>query len=257
MNIIFDGLIQVSISDSNGFIQINLNNPPVNALSNQLIDELYNVLNDINSNNQYKFLVITGSNKHFSAGADLKERASMSKQETLVFLDKLNDCFDLLENLRIPTIAQIYGAVLGGGAELALCCDIIVADSFLHEEKNFKIGFPETTIGIIPVAGGTYRIYRKMNPGIAKYWILSGKIFSLERALSDGFIDIVKAEDRDTLIESLLYNSRTSLVAAKKSMNRCYLEVDSKKQRLIELEEYKKTLDSPERKEALKKYKRK
>ena len=171
MNIIFDGLIQVSISDSNGFIQINLNNPPVNALSNQLIDELYNVLNDINSNNQYKFLVITGSNKHFSAVADLKERASMSKQETLVFLDKLNNCFDLLENLRIPTIAQVYGAVLGGGAELALCCDIIVADSFLHEEKNFKIGFPETTIGIIPGAGGTYRIYKKMNPGIAKYWI--------------------------------------------------------------------------------------
>ena len=96
-----------------------------------------------------------------------------------------------------------------------------------------------------------------MNPGIAKYRILSGKIFSLERALDDGFVDIVKAEDRDTLIESLLYNSRTSLVAAKKSMNRCYLEADSKKQRLIELEEYKKTLDSPERKEALKKYKKK
>ena len=55
MNIIFDGLMQVSISSPNGFIQINLNNPPVNALSNQLIDELYNVLNDINSNNQYKF----------------------------------------------------------------------------------------------------------------------------------------------------------------------------------------------------------
>ena len=96
-----------------------------------------------------------------------------------------------------------------------------------------------------------------MNPGIAKYWILSGEIFSLDRALKDGFVDIANAEDMNALIEKLLYNSRTSLVSAKKSMNKCYLETDRKKQRLIELKEYKKTLDSPERKEALEKYKKK
>jgi len=255
VNIIFDGLIKVSRS-TNNFIQIELNNPPVNALSNQLVDELYDALNNINSNNQYKFLMITGLNKHFSAGADLKERASMSEEDTLNFLDKINSCFDLLEKLEIPTAAMIKGAVLGGGAELALCCDIIV-NNCCYEKKNVKIGFPETTIGIIPGAGGTYRIYKKMNPGVAKYWILSGKVFSLQEALEDGFVDIKNTEDWDTFVEKLSCNSRTSLVAAKASMDKCYLEIDRKKQRLIELGEYKKTLSSPERKEALKKYKKK
>lgn len=241
-----------------GNVQIYLDNPPVNAFSMKLVEELYNALFDISKNKDFKFLTIYTRGNNFSAGADLKERASMSEQETLVFLDKLNNCFDLLENLEIPTIAVIKGAVLGGGAELALCCDIVAAD-VRQEEGNVKIGFPETTLGIIPGAGGTYRINKKMDPGAAKYWILSGRTFSAEEAFSYGFIDMIidtntRDSDWDQLCNSLISNSRTSLIAAKKSMNKCYLETDRKKQRLIELEEYKKTLNSPERKEALRKY---
>tara|TARA_B100001250_G_C19740852_1_gene763003 strand:- start:111 stop:878 length:768 start_codon:yes stop_codon:yes gene_type:complete len=252
MSRVFSGLIQV-LKNANDSIHIKLNNPPVNALSSQLIDELYNALMDINSNNQYKFLEITGLNKHFSAGADLKERACMSNEETIDFVGKLNDCFDLIENLKIPTIAAVQGATLGGGAELALCCDVILID----QDSSFddiKVGFPETTIGIIPGGGGTYRINKKMSASLAKYWILSGKIFSYKEAVKDGFIDIECFEKGVDYKLCLSNNSRASLVAAKESMNQCYLEIDRKKQRLIELEEYKKTLDSPERREALKKY---
>lgn len=252
--IIQDGIVRLR-DYGFGSAEITISNPPVNALSINLVDKLSIALSHVTKSKDFKFLVIKGSGGHFSAGADLKERASMTEAETLQFLNKLNDCFELIENLEIPTIAEIEGATLGGGAELALCCDIISSSpGALNSEC--KIGFPETTLGIIPGAGGTYRIYKKMNPGIAKYWILSGKIFSISEAKRDGFIDI-QVENLIELKSYFFDNSRISLIVAKKSMNKCYLELDRKKQRLIELEEYKKTLNSPERKEALKKYKKK
>ena len=97
-----------------------------------------------------------------------------------------------------------------------------------------------------------------MNLGLAKYWILSGKQFSQKEAHHDGFVDFIKDTfEYEQFTRSFSKNSRTSLVAAKKSMNKCYLELDRKKQRLIELKEYKETLGSSERKEALKKYREK
>mgnify|MGYP001158303659 CR=1 FL=1 len=161
----------------------------------------------------------------------------------------------MIEDLEVPTICLISGATLGGGAELALCCDIIIS----HTDAEHKIGFPEVGLGIIPGAGGTYRILKKMNQGAAKRWILSGNQFSLEDACKDGFVDFnfQNNDDCEILIKSFLNNSRISLIAAKASMNKCYLETNRKQQRLIELDEYKKTLDSPERKEALGKYKKK
>jgi len=243
---------------SKGLAYIKLDNPPVNALSLSVIDSLHEILLHIDRDKDIKLVQIGHEGNHFSAGADLKERSAMSNEESLKFLDKINDCFDLIENLEIPTICYLRGgAVLGGGAELALCCDFIIGD----DGSDYRIGFPETSIGIIPGAGGTYRIYKKMNQGIAKYWVLSGKQFSLKEAYDDGFIDLIfPSNDYDEQYDFqnlFLKKSRTSLMAAKKSMNKCYLETDRKKQRLIELEEYKKTLNSPERKEALEKYKKK
>ncbi len=248
---------------SDGPAVISLCNPPVNALSIDLVKELHHTLLYFSTpacdKENFKYLKITGGGslcRHFSAGADLKERALMDKRETLEFISELNKVFNLLESIEIPTIAVIEGATLGGGAELALCCDFIAVKKREPSSKDFKIGFPETTIGIIPGAGGTYRILKKMNMSIAKRWILSGKTFSLKEAIKDGFVDF----DSDQLLkfeQCLLSNSRTSLIAAKASIDKCYLEIDRKKQRLIELEEYKKTLDSSERAETLKKYKKK
>ena len=242
-------------------MSIDLNNPPVNALSIKVVDELSSALSNSVNMKKLKLLTISGANFHFSAGADLKERSLMSEKETIQFLDTLNNCFDLIENLEIPTIAYIKGATLGGGAELALCCDMIIGRPTrvgIPCAKH-RIGFPEATLGIIPGAGGTYRLYKKMSQGIAKYWILSAKQFSLEKAFEYGFVDLLIKQSSDyfKLVSSILGNSKTSLIAAKRSMNKCYLELDRKKQRLIELEEYKKTLNSPEREEALKKYREK
>ena len=73
-----------------------------------------------------------------------------------------------------------------------LCCDIIVGRG-----DGSKVGFPETALGIIPAAGGTYRIYKKMNQGLAKYWILTGKQFSIEEAFDIGFVDLIIKDDSE------------------------------------------------------------
>ena len=259
--LILDGLIKL-IDYGNAHMSIELNNPPVNALSINLVDELNNALSIVAKMEKIKLLTISSADVHFSAGADLKERSMMSEEETIQFLENLNNCFDLIEDLEVPTIAYIKGATLGGGAELALCCDIVVARQtrgFGIPNAKHKIGFPETKLGIIPGAGGTYRLHKKMSQGAAKYWILSAKQFSLEEAFEYSFVDLIIKQSNDyfKLISSILENSKTSLISAKKSINKCYLELDRKKQRLIELGEYKKTLNSQERKEALKKYKKK
>ena len=241
-----------------GLAVIELDNPPVNALSLGVLEELYEIFQYLNDDKNLKLIQINHKNSHFSAGADLKERSTMNDEDTLLYLEKINKCFTLLENIKVPTICWIKGgAVLGGGAELALCCDFIIAVDL--DGLEFKIGFPETSIGIIPGAGGTYRLLKKMNLSDAKYWIFSGKIFSIKEAFSAGFIDLIFDDmyKAASFVESFLSKSRTALIAAKASINKCYLETDRKKQSLIELEEYKKTLGSIEREEALKKYKEK
>ena len=214
------GALIKTMDHENGHVSIELDNPPVNALSVSLVDQLSEAILNVAEMDDVKLLTVGGSKHHFSAGADLKERSKMSDKEAMQFLEKLNNCFDLIENLEIPTIAYIKGATLGGGAELALCCDMIVGKPTrvgipcaLH-----KIGFPETKLGIIPGAGGTYRIYKKMPQGVAKYWIVSANTFSLEKAFEHGFVDLIIKQESDyfKLVSSILYNSKTSLMAAKK-----------------------------------------
>ena len=118
--------IKYQIHDD-GIAFINLNRNPVNAFNLILLEELDKVINDIKDNSKCKLIIFRSLQKHFSAGADLAERKMMSKKTTLSFLEKINKLFNDIEDLNIPTIASINGAALGGGLELALCCDFRIA----------------------------------------------------------------------------------------------------------------------------------
>ena len=109
----------------------------------------------------------------------------MSKQETLSFLDKINLLFNSIENLNIPTIASINGAALGGGLELAMCCDFRVAT------ENAVIGLTETSLGIIPGAGGIRRLSNLIGTSKAKYWIYTAQKFNAENGYNEGLIDFL------------------------------------------------------------------
>ena len=119
----------------------------------------------------------------FCAGADLKERKDMQPEEVRAFLRKLKSTFLLFENLSCPTISVIDGACLGGGLELALCSDLRVAT------KTATLGLPETSLAIIPGAGGTQRLPRLIGTSKAKELIYTGDKLNGEEALRLGLVN--------------------------------------------------------------------
>ena len=228
-----------------------LNRKPVNALNIGLLNKLYKVIHEIDVNN-FKALVIGSSFEHFSAGADLTERNKFSYDETIDFLDKLKEVFEKLANLEIPTIAAINGACLGGGLELALSCD------FRISTNSALFGFPETSIGIIPGAGGTQRLTRLVGSSIAMKWIFTAEKLSAEIAYKDGLVDFM-LKDGDPLEEAIILaqkiskNAPLSIKSAKSAINSSFIDHGF----LAERKEYLKTLNSNDRKEGLDSFKEK
>ncbi|HEX2989776.1 MAG TPA: enoyl-CoA hydratase-related protein, partial [Anaerolineales bacterium] len=132
---------------------ITLNRPKaMNALNNQLMVELMDALDSFDRNDDIRAMVITGNEKAFAAGADIKEMADKSITE-MMDSDHIA-VFGRIRTIRKPVIAAVSGWALGGGCEVALSCDMIVASD------SAKFGLPEVTIGVIPGAGGTQRLTR-------------------------------------------------------------------------------------------------
>lgn len=160
---------------------VQLNRPEVlNALSPELMLQLVRTLEELDRDEKIKAIVITGSDKAFAAGADIKEMAPLSSkeiksQDPLAIWDKIN-------KIKKPLIAAVSGYTLGGGCELAMMCDIIVAS------ETTKFGQPEINLGIIPGAGGTQRLVRAVGKSRAMEWILTGVTFNAQEALAAGLI---------------------------------------------------------------------
>jgi len=157
----------------------------------------------------------------FCAGADLIERRTMSQVQVAKFLADLRDALGKLESLPMPTIAAIDGPALGGGLELSLACDLRVAG---HEVT--KIGLPETSLGIIPGAGGTQRATRLLGPSKAKDLIFTARTLSAVEALEWGLVNYISspgatAFDRSlSLAGSIIKNAPLALRAAKQAISR-------------------------------------
>ena len=212
-------MIKTYLKDS--LYVISLNNKPVNSIKIKLLEGLYKAICDIDFD-ECSAVAIASNLKHFSAGADLKERTTFSHQQTLDFLNSLNKCFHKLESIKIPTIAVINGACLGGGLELALSCDFRIA------AVDSMLGFPETSIGIIPGAGGTQRMTRICGISKSMKWIFSAEKFTARQALADGVVDFIPQIDLfDFLFKfsnTLNSNSKNSIKLAKSSVNSAFID---------------------------------
>jgi len=174
--------ILISQEERVGIIQLHRPDA-LNALSPDLMKELVDALEAFDADDAIGCMVLTGGEKVFAAGADIKKMAEASAMDMLL-VDQLAR-WDRIRKLHKPIVAAINGYALGGGCELAMMCDMIIAG------ESAKFGQPEINIGVIPGAGGTQRLTRAVGKAKAMELILTGRQFSAQEALEMGLINKV------------------------------------------------------------------
>ncbi len=199
---------------------VTLNRPEArNALNLQLLTELMDALEAFDRNDAVGAMVIAGSEKAFAAGADIKEMAdnSVAKMKESKFIPT----FSRLASIQKPVIAAVSGWALGGGMEIALACDMIVAS------ESAKFGQPEITIGVIPGAGGTQRLAHALGKPIAMEMILNNRTLSAVEALEFGLVNrVVEVEayldEAVKLANEVAARPPLAVRAAKKMVNEAF-----------------------------------
>mgnify|MGYP000891077811 CR=1 FL=1 len=198
----------------------------LNALNSQVLADLAELLDTVEADEEIRVLVITGAGeKAFVAGADIGEMSTLTKAEGEAFGKKGNDVFRRLETLPIPTIAAVNGFALGGGCELAMSCDIILAAGPNAEGKGgAKFGQPEVGLGITPGFGGTQRLARLVGPGMAKQLIYTAKNIKADEALRIGLVNAVYPAQEllpaaEKLAGTIAKNAPIAVRACKKAIN--------------------------------------
>ncbi len=167
-------------------VTIRLNNPPLNLISKEVTAALGDALRRIAGLDEVRAVVLAGSgDRAFSAGSDVKEFTSLRGRVGEGKLIEENAVYNQLADLPVPTVAAIEGNALGGGLELALCCDLRVAS------RTALLGMPEVRLGVMPGSGGTQRLPRLIGSARAKELILLGEIIDADTALGFGLVNRV------------------------------------------------------------------
>ncbi len=211
-------LIKVDVSD--GVAVMCLNRPPLNPLNAQLGLEIGRCAEELSLDENVRAVVLTGGEKNFAAGADIKEMVNMSAVMVTKFVRALQASFTAVENIPKPVIAAINGFALGGGCELAICAD------WRYAHENAQIGQPEILLGIIPGAGGTQRLPRLIGPAKAKEMIYSGRFYSAQQCYEMGLVQKVVSGDNSVIDEAIKTAKRyaqgpaVALAMAKMAVNK-------------------------------------
>ncbi len=179
----------VRLEVDGGIGTIRLDRPPMNALDTQMQEEIRAAAHEAARRAEVRAVIVYGGEKVFAAGADIKEMADMSYVDMADRAAALSSSFAAVAEIPKPTIAAVTGYALGGGCELALCCDRRVAGD------NAKLGQPEILLGIIPGAGGTQRLARLVGPSRAKDIVYTGRFVEATEALAIGLVDEVVAPE--------------------------------------------------------------
>ena len=222
---------------------ITINRPKqLNALNIKTIQELLIAVKEVESDNNIKCVIFTGSeSKAFIAGADIKEFSEYNSVQAAEMAENGHTLFNLIENLSKPSIAAINGFALGGGLELALACHIRIASS------NAKMGLPEVSLGVIPGYGGTQRLAHLIGKGRAMEMVLTTQMIDANKAMEIGLINNFCSQDELSnnsikIAEKIKRNSPFALKNAIKSINDGYkYDIDGYKS---EIQMFSKCFDS-------------
>ena len=213
------------VKDSIATVTINIEKA-LNAINNQVMADLDKVLDEIKADTNIRGLILTGAGRSFVAGADIAAMSVMNEEEGFNFGVYGNGVFRKIELLDIPVIAAVNGFALGGGCELAMTSDYIVAS------EKAKFGQPEAGLGITPGFGGTQRLPRKIGVSKAKELIFSARVISAQEAYELGIVDKLVAPEElmDKVMElmnSFTKNAPIAVANCKKAIDEGYqLDID-------------------------------
>jgi enoyl-CoA hydratase len=197
-----------------------LNRPDaLNALSDELMDELVTSLVDLDRDDDIHCIVLGGSERVFAAGADIAELAPLSAID--LYYQRRVERWDAIAGLWTPLVAAVSGYCLGGGCELAMACDLIVAS------ETAQFGQPETGVGVIPGAGGTQRLTRAVGKALAMDVILTGRFLSAEEAERAGLVARVVAreawlEEAKRVAREIAAQAPVAIRLAKEAVDRAF-----------------------------------
>jgi enoyl-CoA hydratase len=208
--------IKIRSEQNIGFVQIDRVSDK-NSLNIETSKEILQALTNFDQDNTIKCIAIEGNEKLFSPGADIKELQNLTKNKAAT--QKLFDAFDEIYNIKKPVIALVEGYALGGGMELALICDFIIAS------ENAKFSQPEVNLGLIPGIGGTQRLKRTAGKYNANFLCMTGEMITAEQAQNMGIVSVVlkATEFKDgamKILKSISEKPLSSLVEIKRLINK-------------------------------------
>ncbi len=204
--------ITIDSKDHLGFLTINRKNEN-NTLNIETSKEIYEGLKELELDQSNRVILIQSNQKNFSPGADVKELSQLNSSSAKT--KKLFNYFDAIKEIKIPIVAAVEGYALGGGMELALLCDMIIAS------KNAKFAQPEINLGLIPGIGGTQRLKHFLGKYNANYLCLSGEMISGIRAYELGLVSILLEgnnflEEAKEITKKIAEKPKSSLIEIKK-----------------------------------------
>ena len=222
----------------------------LNALNRQVLEEISHVVELLENDDEAEVLIITGIGRAFVAGADIKTQCSFDENEARDWGRYGSSIFRRIELLEFPTIAAVNGYALGGGCELAMSCDIIIAD------EKAKFGQPEVKLGVIPGFSGTQRLPRRVGVGKAKELLYTGKMIDAEEAVNIGLANCVSEHghalsDAVAMAEQIMNNAPLALKYAKIAVDEG-IETDIDSAIEIENKIFRKCFDTYDQKEGMK-----
>ena len=214
-------MAELVLVERDGPVAVVLLNRPdaLNALSDELMDELVTKLVELDRDEAVRAIVLGGSERAFAAGADIGELAQVGAID--LYYERRVERWDAIRGLWTPLVAAVSGFCLGGGCELAMSCDLIVAS------ETAEFGQPETSLGIIPGAGGTQRLTRAVGKALAMDVILSGRRLSAREALQAGLVARIVAkeawlEEAKRVAREIAEKGPVATRLAKESVDRAY-----------------------------------
>lgn len=230
---------------------ITINRPDkLNALNEQVIDELLVAIERAGADTQVRGVIMTGAgSKAFVAGADIQAMSEMTVEQATVLAGKGHAVGDLLESLPKPTVAAVNGFALGGGCELALACD------FIYASERAKFGQPEVKLGVIPGFGGTQRLLRRVGQARALELCMTGEMIDATTAASLGLVNKILAPEEllnatVAVIETMAKQGPYAVAKAKDVIHRG-ASMSLQDANLLEQQTFAALFDTPEQREGM------